>query len=143
MEAADSEDQHVGAHRVQGVDRRRPDERVRSLVERAAEHRHLDARVLRQRDRDRRAVRDHRRLQIGRKVARNLERRRARIEQDHLAVTQQAGGRARDRGLRGRRLLAPHGVRPRPDRGRQRASVHPPHAPGLGKLLQVAPDRVE
>ena len=65
------------------------------------------------------------------------------VEQDHLAVAQQAGGRARDRGLRRRRLLAPHGVGPRPDRGRQRAAVHPPHAPGLGELLQVAADRVE
>ena len=32
---------------------------------------------------------------------------------------------------------------PRPDRGRQRASVHPPHAPGLGELLQIAADGVE
>ena len=81
--------------------------------------------------------------QVGRKVARDLERRRAGVEQDHLPVAQQAGGRARDRGLRRRCLLAPHGVGPRPDRGRQRAAVHPPHAPGLGKLLEVAPDRVE
>ena len=65
------------------------------------------------------------------------------VEQDHLPVAQQAGGRARDRGLRGRCLLAPHGIGPRPDRGRQRAAVHPPHAPGLGELLEVAPDGVE
>ena len=76
-------------------------------------------------------------------MARDLERRRARVEQDHLAVAQQAGGRARDRSLGGRGLLAPHGVGPRPDRGRQRTPVHPAHAPGLGELLEVAPDRVE
>ena len=52
-------------------------------------------------------------------------------------------GRPRDRGLRRRCLLAPHGVGPRADRGRQRSAVDPPHEPCLGELLEVAPDRVE
>ena len=90
--------EHVGPHGTERLDRCRADERVRILVERAAEHRHLDARMLRQRDRDRRAVRDHRRLQAGGKVAGDLERRRARVEQDHLAVAQEAGrGASRSR----------------------------------------------
>ena len=76
-------------------------------------------------------------------MARHLERGRARIEQDHLAVAQEPRGRARDRSLRGRRLLAPHGIGPRADRRRQRPAVHPSHAPCLGELLQVAPDGVE
>ena len=82
-------------------------------------------------------------MQVGRKVVRNRKRRRAGVEQDHLPVAQQAGGRTRDRGLRRRCLLAPHGVGPRPDRGRQRTAVHPPHAPGLGELLEVTTDGVE
>ena len=49
----------------------------------------------------------------------------------------------RDRRLRRRRLLAPHRVGPRADRGRERAAVDPAHEPGLGELLQVAADRVE
>ena len=79
----------------------------------------------------------------GGKVARDLEGRRAGVEQDHLPLAQEPGRRDRDRRLRRRRLLAPNRIWTRPDRGRERTAVHAPQEPRVGQLLEVAADRVE
>ena len=136
--------EHVGANGAQGVDRRRADERVRLLVERAAEHRHLDARVLRERDRDRRAVRDHGRL-AGR-AAGGARPRAWSCPASSRITCPSRSSRAVARAIAAlacRRLLAPGGVGPRSDRGRERAAVDAPHEPRVGELVQVAADRVE
>ena len=142
MEAADAEDEHVGPNGVQRFHGRGADDGLSVLREPPAEHRDLDGRMLRERHGDRRTVRDHGRLQIRRQAAGDLERRRPGVEEDHLPLTQEAAGRARDRFLGRRSLLAPDGVGPRTDRGGKRAAVDAPEEPGVRELAEVAADRV-
>ncbi len=142
MQAADTEDEDVRTHRAQRLDRSCADDRVGILVERTAENRHVDPRVLGERDRDRRAVRDDGRLELRGQAARHLERGRPGVQDDHLARPQKPSGRARDRGLRSRSLLAAHGVRERADSRRKRSAVDAAQQSGIRELAEIAADGV-
>jgi hypothetical protein len=142
MQAADAEDEHIRSDGSEGIGRRGTHQRVRLLCEHSAENGDVDVRVVCKRDRDRRTVRDDRRLELRREVARDLQRRRARVEQDHLAVPEQTTRRSCYGGLCLGRLLEPIRVRPIADGCGQRAAVNPPKKPCLLQLAEVAADGV-
>ena len=129
VQAADAEDEHVRAHGAQRLDRRSADERVRVLLEHPAEHGDVDGRVVGERDRDRRAVRDHasrrgRGAGAGRPRAWSCPRRAGSPGRRGGGGSSRARSRPSPPGL-----LAPHRVRARADRRRQRAAVDAPQEP--------------
>ena len=78
----------------------------------------------------------------GRQPARELERRRPAVEQQHLGALQQRQRRLGEMRLRLGSDVQPLREAHRGGRGRQRAAVHALHEPAGGQLTQVPPDRV-
>ena len=75
-------------------------------------------------------------------MAGDLERGRARVEQDHLAVAQESAVARAIAAFAAGACSRRTSYGPRADRGRQRSAVDAPDEPRLGELLQVAADCV-
>ena len=142
VDAGHAHEVQIGANARDGFDRRSADGDDGVLEQSAAEQDDFDRGMLDQRDGDRRAVRDDGGAQVVRQMSRDLQRRRAAIENHDLAALDQLRGRTTDRDFRiGRDLLAAGEIDDR-GRGGQGAAVHALQPPGGRQLAQVAADRV-
>jgi hypothetical protein len=112
------------------------------LEQAAAEQDHFDRRMLDQRDRDRRTVRDDCRVQVVREISRDLQRRGAAIENHDLTALDQLRRGPTDRRLGIGRNLLPAGKVDDSRRGGQSTAMHALQPPGGGELSQIASDGV-
>ena len=143
MQPADAEEHDIGADHSQRLDSGRTHRDERLGPKRPADDRHLETGVVGERQRDRRAGRDHVRAQVVTQRPRYLERGGPAVEHDDLVVVHAARGAARDRCFGLGRPACPRGKRRRVAVARQRAPVDAPQQTGLVELAQVAPDRVD
>jgi hypothetical protein len=113
-----------------------------AFAQRPAHDRDLEPLMIGQRQRDRRARRDDIRAQVVAQRSGELERGRAAIEHDDLAVANASGGTACDRRLCLRRAPRASCKRRGVTVARERATVDAPQQPGVVELAQIPPNRV-
>src|SRR5205823_4265300 len=138
VHAGDPEQEHVGRHAARSFGGDRAAGYGGVLVDAPAYQQRLDGGVIYECGGDRRAMGDHRGLEVARKGSHDGQRGGAAVEDHPITWADQTGG-ARGYALLTRRLDLPSRVVVRERRRkRERSAVHALAQPGGGELTQVA-----